>query len=280
MNPNWPIRTKNHQIDTLAMKKVSLMLGSDLLIRSVDERDYGVDALVESFSDSAIAQILLFQVKGTESEIHPLQASKGGTISLGGFPRRTVAYAEEFVHPFIVAYTSVKDGPLDKSPIYYLWLQRYIEYSLEVEDPGWRQDSQDTMTLYIPTVNTISGENKRIKNIAASSMFLAQSNNVIRATARLQALIKDKTVDIPYLLEVAWILSAIKRSPMIVDKLDTREVDIKNALTLTRDALLEAQKSNQAYGKLTMAIGALERRMSTLLATLLLIDTNPADTSW
>ena len=140
------------------MKKVSLALGQDLLLRSIDERDYGVDALVERYDSGGAGQLLVFQVKGTRDAI---KVGKNG-ISLGGFPRRTVLYAEEFVHPFIVAFTSVEKGVNDTSPIYYLWLQRYVEYFLEGNEPGWRSDSQKTMTLYLPAKNQVSTDLNRI----------------------------------------------------------------------------------------------------------------------
>lgn len=279
-----PCRTDAHRTDTLAMKKVSLVLGADLLLRSVDERDYGVDALVERFESASAGQFLLFQVKGTTDDINNAKPD----ISLGGFPRRTALYAEEFVHPFIVAYTSVKNGPADQSPVYYLWLQRYIEYFLEAQDPQWRTDAQTTMTLYMPSTNVVSEDLERIKKIAASSMLDRQAHRVTRATARLQAL-SSMQPDQLYLSELVWIISAIERSPMITTQFDPPSAALRDVLAHVKKAkdaaLTEFAENNlpfsqEAGRELISAVGILTRRMSGMLSDVLVMDARPSPKSW
>lgn len=281
----YPLRTKSHIVDTLAMKKVSLQLGADLLLRSVDERDYGVDALVESFSASSVGQMLFFQVKGTESVIDSRSMDGKEVISLGGFPRKTVVYAEEFVHPFIVAYTSVKNGPSDDSPIYYLWLQRYVEFYLEAQDPGWRNDPQETLTLYLPKENTIPADNERIKSIGGSSMLVAQSNRFVFATARLQALMKLPVLSNVELVEVDWILSAIRRSPMVLAKYDDPKASINDLLLLASLTMKNARSEKglqmaQCYEDLRQSLKSLELRVSGMLAALLTLGLTPSGRRW
>ncbi|KQQ96100.1 DUF4365 domain-containing protein [Massilia sp. Leaf139] len=281
-----PERTAQHRTDTLAMKKVSLELGQDLLLRSIDERDYGVDALVERYNSNGAGQFLVFQVKGTQDAI---KVGKKG-IHLSGFPRRTALYAEEFVHPFIVAYTSVKDGPRDSSPIYYLWLQRYIEYSLDVDEPGWRTDPHETMTLYIPETHAVSRDLQRICNIAESSMLQKQAHRFIVATARLEAL-KSADPDPTYMRELRWIMSAIQRSPMITRKFDDPTASIKDILSTVDNARSVAsvqqkkkransEKLEEANTALCDKVAILRRRMNGMLAEVLVMDTQPSANSW
>ena len=79
----FPLRTQQHRVDTLAMKKVGIALGEDLLIRSMEERDYGVDAMVELFDGKSVGQMLFLQVKGTDSEIKP-PTPKSSPILISG----------------------------------------------------------------------------------------------------------------------------------------------------------------------------------------------------
>ena len=186
--PKLPERTLNHRTDTIAVRNVGMKLGADMLIRSMDDRDYGVDLLIEHFTNSEVAHLLFFQVKGTTEKINPL-VTNTAVISCTGFPKHTALYAEQFTQPFIVAYTSVVPDAKGDFPVYYLWMQRYIEHYLDVKDFGWRTSSPETLTLHFPVQNTLDGKNFRLKAIAASAVIDFQAFKVIKLYARLQVLL-------------------------------------------------------------------------------------------
>lgn len=207
MAPLKPQRTLAHRIDTLAMKKVSLHLGADLLIRSIDERDYGVDALVEYFEGDDVGQLLFFQVKGTAKPIVPL--TKGNVVSLPDFPKKTMLYAEQFIQPFIVAYTSVEMREADTSPIYWIWLQDYIERTADIQQPNWRSEDSETMALHLPLTNVIATGQGDLKALARKALFDSQCHRFIKTYARLQALEIETDWSDMYGLEVEWIVRSI-----------------------------------------------------------------------
>ena len=208
----FPLRTQQHRVDTLAMKKVGIALGEDLLIRSMEERDYGVDAMVELFDGKSVGQMLFLQVKGTDSEIKPLVSNRG-VVALGGFPRKTLLYAEQFVYPFIVAYTSVQQGAKDPSPVYFLWLQRHIERVLDVQEPDWRSDAQTTLTLHIPSKQIDPKEG--LKKLALRAQCESQNMRLIRVYACMQVLAKHAMIGLPLTQEnlsnLNWIIRELER---------------------------------------------------------------------
>ena len=222
----FPLRTQQHRVDTLAMKKVGIALGEDLLIRSMEERDYGVDAMVELFDGKSVGQMLFLQVKGTDSEIKPL-VSNQGVVALGGFPRKILLYAEQFVYPFIVAYTSVQQGAPDPSPVYFLWLQRHIERVLDVEQPDWRSDSQNTITLHIPSKQIDPKEG--LKKLALRAQCESQNMRLIRVYAYMQVLAKHATMEEPLTLEnqstLKWIIRELERCDRAIQ---IHDMDVQN----------------------------------------------------
>ena len=235
----FPLRTQQHRVDTLAMKKVGIALGEDLLIRSMEERDYGVDAMVELFDGQSVGQMLFLQVKGTDSEIKPL-VSNEGVVALGGFPRKTVLYAEQFVYPFIVAYTRVLEGATDPSPVYFLWLQRHIERVLDVQEPDWRSDAQTTLTLHIPSKQIDPKEG--LKKLALRAQCESQNMRLIRVYAYMQVLAKHATMGEPLTLEnrstLKWVIRELERCDRAI-RVDNRHVEerfIKELINAKRHA--------------------------------------------
>lgn len=216
MGPLKPQRTHSHRVDTLAMKKVSLQLGADLLIRSIDERDYGVDALVEYFEGDDVGQLLFFQIKGTGKPILPL--STGTHVALSEFPKRTMLYAEQFIQPFIVAYTSVENLEADTSPVYWIWLQDYIERIADIQQPDWRSENSETMTLHLPLTSVLTTGQKALKQLANKALFDSQCHRFIKTYARLQALENATKWSAEYGLEVEWIVRSLAKCERPIKK--------------------------------------------------------------
>jgi Domain of unknown function (DUF4365) len=215
--PRLPERTLNHRTDTMAVRKVGMQLGADLLIRSMDDRDYGVDVLIEHFTNSEVARLLFFQVKGTTEKIKLLAKNKT-VVSCSGFPKHTALYAEQFTLPFIVAYTSIEKNGDGESPVYYLWLQRYIENYLDVRDSKWRTSSSNTLTLHIPVKNTLDGKNLRLKDIAKSSVIDFQALKVIKLYGRLQVLLNRPEILTKHDLdEISDVITRTRKCMLVIN---------------------------------------------------------------
>ncbi|MBF4437736.1 DUF4365 domain-containing protein, partial [Vibrio anguillarum] len=59
-------RTRTHEIDTLAVRKIISELPVDWIVRGQEERDYGIDLTIERFDgQNATGDYFLVQVKGT-----------------------------------------------------------------------------------------------------------------------------------------------------------------------------------------------------------------------
>jgi hypothetical protein len=142
-------RSLTHIIDTKAVRVVITTLDENWLVRGLDERDYGIDLVLERFAgEAATGDYCLIQVKGTADSF-----AADREIKIGDFPVKTIQYAKLFNIPFFVFYVSVAD-----EMVYFLWLQKYSETKLKETTHNW--ETQDTVTLYFPE------ENKLHENIA------------------------------------------------------------------------------------------------------------------
>lgn len=60
-----PRRTETHRIDTQAVRVVRSKLTPDWVERSVEDRDYGIDMMLEAFDgDQPTGILILLQIKG------------------------------------------------------------------------------------------------------------------------------------------------------------------------------------------------------------------------
>ena len=161
-------RGPTHRIDTLAVRKVIAQLPADWLIRNLEERDYGIDMLLEFFSgENATGKFALVQVKGTEK-------GAGAKPKLSAFPVKTLLYAEMFSHPFFVFYVSLKDDS-----VHFVWLQKYIKTVLNPSGKKWR--TQGSLSIPMPAGNTLKANQQKIlevtdtyKRYASGLVYLAQ----------------------------------------------------------------------------------------------------------
>lgn len=148
-----PQRTETHRIDTRAVRIVLQHLPEDWLVRSLEERDYGVDLQIELFRGSVpTGHVAMIQVKGKRTSFQLED------VSLSNFPTRTVEYAALFSVPFFVFHTSIEDNRT-----YFLWLQKYAETRLLNTTPDWQ--NQDSVTLYFPPTNLLSTNSEKIEQI-------------------------------------------------------------------------------------------------------------------
>lgn len=152
-------RTETHIIDTRAVRTVISALPDDWLLRNMEERDYGIDLLLEVFEQHAhtrkpehyaTGNLLLAQVKGQEKEFpRSLRYSK--------FPVKTLRYAELFPIPFLFFWVSLK-----AQRVRYVWLQKYIRTRLDAENPMWREDGASSVSIEFPQDNILDGSDQRI----------------------------------------------------------------------------------------------------------------------
>jgi hypothetical protein len=168
-----PGRTETHRIDTKAVRRVISELHVDWVIRSLEERDYGIDLQIEFFEgDNPTGNTAYVQVKGTSTDEKMEKFS---------FPVKTLLYAEDFIAPFFLFYVSTT------GTIKFVWLQKYIEMQLHVDSPDWR--TQDEVTIYFPDENslgTVGGKEKFIRIVKIQSQqpialkFLKVNSNLQR----------------------------------------------------------------------------------------------------
>ena len=148
-----PQRTDTHRIDSRAVRSLLQHLPEDWLVRSLEERDYGVDLQIELFKgDLPTGHVALIQVKGTRTSFGPAD------VSLSNFPTKTVEYAALFSVPFFVFHTSIED---DRT--YFVWLQKYAETKLVDTTPNWKD--QGSVTLYFPPTNLLHSNPDKIEQI-------------------------------------------------------------------------------------------------------------------
>lgn len=137
-----PERTETHRIDTKAVRLVISRLHVDWVIRSLEERDYGIDLQIEFFKvDDPTGNTAYVQVKGT---------SVDEAMEKFSFPVKTLLYAQGFIAPFFLFYVSTTAGIIK-----FVWLQKYIEMQLHVDSPLWR--TQKEVTIHFPEENSLNG---------------------------------------------------------------------------------------------------------------------------
>ena len=168
------MRTYQHVIDTNAIKRVLDILPDHWVIRELTERDYGIDLLVEIFEEirkdkhghsiyDSTGTIFHIQVKGTTKPLKQNSKSQKFAVQL---PKKTILYAEHFSDPFFLFRVDL--STVD-APSYFLWIQRYARDVLEAEVPDWRTNNRESVVVYIPPHNQLSGEVyiDKIEKIAA-----------------------------------------------------------------------------------------------------------------
>jgi len=172
------MRTIQHVIDTKALKNTLNSIPDSWVIRDLSERDYGIDLMVEIFSEfgkdkyghpkyEATGKVCYLQVKGTQDE---LSTNVDGSTS---FPvtKKALKYVEKFATPFLLI--RVFNDPA-KPIVCFLWLQRYIIDVIEQTNPEWRTEKQEDYSVRIPSQNRLPNNFKKIEKIAARIKYIEE----------------------------------------------------------------------------------------------------------
>jgi len=126
-------------------------LSENWLIRSMEERDYGIDLMLEYFDNTVpTGQVCYVQVKGKKS------AFSKKNIVLRGFPVKTAEYALLFEAPFFVFHTSIQS---DKTV--FVWLQKYIHTEIN-EGTNKKWNKQKTISIKFPDENILGRDPGKI----------------------------------------------------------------------------------------------------------------------
>lgn len=145
-------RINTHRIDTKAVRTIFTHLNENWLVRSLEERDYGIDLQLERFaSDDATGDFIFVQVKGTDNEFK-------GAVQISGFPVDTINYALMFDVPFFLFHTSNSSKQTK-----FVWLQKYVEVRLEKDTANWQD--QGSVTIYFPEENDLESYDSKIAEI-------------------------------------------------------------------------------------------------------------------
>lgn len=153
-----PQRTITHIHDTKAVRLVLEKIPDSWLVRNMEERDYGIDLLLELFEEihegvqKPTGQMLLFQIKGIDDSWD--SSKKENTFYQ--FPSKTLEYAKLFNIPFFVVEATLKD-----SQVHFMHLQKYAKIKII-------NSSEEKINITIPTENDLDknqGKDK-IKDIA------------------------------------------------------------------------------------------------------------------
>ncbi|WP_159478364.1 DUF4365 domain-containing protein [Chryseobacterium sp. 18068] len=172
------MRTYQHIIDTKALKATLNSIPDHWVVRDLSERDYGIDLMVEVFSENgedrhkhkfyeATGRVCYLQVKGTNSK---LLITKKDTVNFN-IEKKALLYVEKFSTPFILVrvYTSEK-----KKAVFYCWLQRYILEVLDRKNPDWRESKQKSFSIHIPARNRLPKKSEKIERIAGRIKYIEE----------------------------------------------------------------------------------------------------------
>jgi len=173
------MRTYTHVIDSKAVKRTIQSIPDYWIIRELSERDYGIDLMIEIFSEigcdknghksyDSTGYVSYLQIKGTNEE---LKVNRDGITVSFPIEKKALLYVEKFSTPFIL----VRVCTLDVSKtIYFLWLQRYIIDVLEIEIPDWRTDDQEHYSVRIPITNKLPENFKKIEKISSRIKYIEE----------------------------------------------------------------------------------------------------------
>lgn len=172
------MRNYPHIIDTRAVRQTINAIPDYCVVRDLNERDYGIDLMIEIFKKtgvdkighdtySATGHVCYLQIKGTNRELH---LNRDNTVSFN-IEQKALLYVEKFATPFILVRTCTLDG---KKKVYYLWLQRYISDELDFKRPAWRTEKQETFAVKIPIKNDLETNFDKVKRIASRIKYVEE----------------------------------------------------------------------------------------------------------
>ena len=139
-------RISSHEVETQGLDNFKKIVNkSNALFRELSGRDYGIDGMIELFSEQGFitGRVLLVQVKTTSEFIRKNKRSSDISISLS---LSSLEYSKQKNIPFVLIYNSLK-----QEEEYYYLLLNGVDYI----------ENQKTSTIRVPlknkSINTISG---------------------------------------------------------------------------------------------------------------------------
>lgn len=166
-----PQRVDAHRVDTQAFRTLLNHLDVDWLVRSMEDRDYGIDLQLEIFDGLSPTGVLIFaQLKGTEKSFSEEDSFQ--------FPVKTLLYAELFSTPFFLFRTSISDKKTR-----FIWLQKFIETKLDDASPQWR--TQETVKISMPEDNDLVANPTRFRKMAMDPVRQRQALDFLRIEQNL-----------------------------------------------------------------------------------------------
>ncbi len=206
-----PQRIDTHRTDTLAVRKLISQLSPDWIIRDLSERDYGIDLMLEYYEgNNPSGQIIFFQIKGTAAPIEP----KGNLVKFL-LPIKTLLYAERFPEPFLLVHTSIDQA----TPIYFVWIQKYIDHVLDRDRQLWRTEPDGTININIPIENTLNENSKKLIEISQTNVLQRESLKFLSSflfwSFEYSDLLSGNTLFIPACKSR---LVEFKKLPMLMEK--------------------------------------------------------------
>lgn len=151
-------RSESHITDTKAARLVLAQLNEDWLVRSLDERDYGIDLQLERFNgENPTGDFIFAQVKGTAKKFK-------NSVKFSTLKTDTIKYSQMFNVPFFLFYTSIAS-----SETKFVWLQKYADTKLKIDIPKW--GDQKTVTIEFPPENDLKKNIDKVINIIQRDRF-------------------------------------------------------------------------------------------------------------
>lgn len=138
-------RISSHIIESRSFNEIKRKIdyNGEALLRRLDDRDYGIDAVIELFNDGKpTGMFALVQIKGTEKTIVPLRKSPtkiSCQISLSN-----ALYAAQNNIPLLLIYINVSQP----ESFFYTVLQEWYR-------PEYATFEQQKITVHIPVDNSI-----------------------------------------------------------------------------------------------------------------------------
>ena len=148
-------RTRSHVIETNSINFIKTKIDSfyqngDALAREWNERDYGIDLVIEFFNNGyPTGNIAYLQVKATESKIH--KNIRSDYISCPNVSSSSLEYANQNKIPFILIYISMSQ-PIE---FYFVDIQSLNVGNL-IEKAN--KNLTNKTTVKIPSINNSKGD--------------------------------------------------------------------------------------------------------------------------
>jgi len=176
------MRTYTHLIESKSTANVANILENDWVFRSLTERDYGIDGMLEHYV-----------ITGIDKKGHPVHSNDGisAFVQIKGHETKTkfdknkitneqislntLKYIENLTMPCVLIKCSSLKG---SNEFHYVWLQQYIRFVLNEEMPNWRSkggvEKEVKITIKIPKENIYPNNKEKLEYILGKDRYLLE----------------------------------------------------------------------------------------------------------